>query len=68
MNEERPIVFTITNDTAKTYRIYTNDSRADGIISGVVLDNLTELKTIRAMWILSTLLNTSNYATLFEVE
>ena len=62
MNEERPIVFTITQNDAVHFRIYTKDSRAD-LQANVGYEGLfTMLVSI------SEAFNNQGYAVLFEVD
>lgn len=62
MNEERPIVFTITQNDAVHFRIHTKDSRAD-LQATVGYEGLfTMLSSI------SKTFNEQGYAVLFEVD
>lgn len=62
MNEERPIVFTITRNDAMHYRIYTKDNRAD-LQANVGYEGLfTMLVSISKSF------NEQGYAVLFEVD
>ena len=60
MNEERPIVFTITPLNDGTFKIYTKDMRVD---CDVVVRPLYS-----AMEHIAELYNNEGYAVLFEVE
>ena len=62
MNEDRPIVFTITQNDGAHFRIYTKDSRAD-LQANVGYQGLfTMLASI------SEAFNNQGYAVLFEVD
>lgn len=62
MNEERPIVFTITRNDATHYRIYTKDSRTDLQANVGIAGLFTMLTSI------SEDLNNKGYSVLFEVD
>lgn len=61
-SEERPIVFTITQNDTIHYRIYTKDSRTD-IQANAGLDGLFD-----ELICISEELNKQGYAVLFEVD
>ena len=62
MNEDRPIVFTITQNHGAHFRIYTKDSRAD-LQANVGYQGLfTMLASI------SETFNNQGYAVLFEID
>lgn len=66
MNEERPIVFTITqitNNFGGLYRIYTKDSRYKYNQS-----DISVLRLFETMTEIAEELNNNGYAVLFEVE
>ena len=60
MNEERPVVFTITPLNDGTFKIYTKDMRVD---CDVVVNSLYS-----AMVHIAELYNNEGYAVLFEVD
>jgi len=62
MDEERPVVFTITQNDAMHYRIYTKDSRTD-IQANVGYEGLFHMLVS-----ISEELNNKGYAVLFEVD
>ena len=61
MNEERPIIFTVTPLDSGHYRIYTEDSRTD-----LQANCGSDLSTMLAS--ISEELNNKGYAVLFEVD
>lgn len=64
MNEERPIVFTITQKSFddKTYDITTTDQRSSLCAMGVKINNIFPM-----LLDITTVLNNKGYAVLFEV-
>ena len=65
MNEERPIVFTVSkSDMNEMYRIYTHDGRgSDENVFNLYADEL-----FKTMLDISEVLNDKGYAVLFEVD
>lgn len=61
-NEERPIVFTITQNDAAHYRIYTKDSRTD------LQTNVGYQYLFTMLVSISETFNNQGYAVLFEVD
>ena len=67
MNEERPIVFTISyNTSTKHYTIATTDERV--VCIDKVTDNLLSAEIIETMCNITGILNNKGYAAVFEVK
>ena len=62
MNEERPIVFTITRNDATHFRIYTKDNRAD-LQANVGYEGLFPMLVS-----ISAAFDEQGYAVLFEID
>ena len=67
MNNDRPIVFTISYSTAaKSYTIATTDERV--VCIDKVTDNLLSAEIMETMCNITGILNNKGYAVLFEVN
>lgn len=67
MNEERPIIFTISYSTlTKSYTIATTDERV--VCIDKVTDNLISAEIMETMCNITGILNNRGYSVLFEVE
>lgn len=68
MNEERPIVYTITAEDDTHFTIYTNDSRVSG--GDAKIEHIARTKLFNTLVMISTILNNEGdgYAVTFEVD
>ena len=68
MNEDRPIVYTISAEDDVHFTLYTKDSRVSG--GDAQIEHIARTKLFNTMVMISTILNNEGdgYAVLFEVD
>ena len=66
IREERPIVYTITEEDDSHCKLYTTDNRVEA--RDRMISSVANSKLVNTMIVVSTLLNNEGYAVLFEVN